>query len=123
MRSRRVVVTGIGGITALGNDWETIRARLLAGRTGVRRMSEWDRFEGVNTRLAAPVPSFSMPDHWPRKKTRTMGKVAQLSVYAAERALGQAGLIGDSRLTSGRTGVAYGSSFGSPDSVLGFYEL
>ena len=121
--TRRVVVTGIGGVTALGNDWESIRARLLAGKTGVQRMTEWDRFEGVNTRLAAPVPSFSMPDHWPRKKTRTMGKVAQLSVFAAERAIEQAGLIGDARLTSGRTGVAYGSSFGSPDSVLGFYEL
>jgi len=121
--TRRVVVTGIGGITALGNDWPTIRARLLAGKTGVQRMTEWDRFEGVNTRLAAPVPSFSTPDHWQRKKTRTMGKVAQLSVYASERALDQAGLIGDARLTSGRTGVAYGSSFGSPDSVLGFYEL
>ena len=123
MRSRRVVITGFGGITALGNDWPTIRARLLAGKTGVQRMTEWDRFEGVNTRLAAPVPSFSMPDHWQRKKTRTMGKVAQLSVFASERALDQAGLIGDARLTSGRTGVAYGSSFGSPDSVLGFYEL
>jgi 3-oxoacyl-[acyl-carrier-protein] synthase II len=121
--TRRVVVTGMGGVTALGNDWPTIRARLLAKQTGVRRMAEWDRYEGVNTRLAAPVENFVLPEHWPRKKTRTMGRVAQLSVFASERALDQAGLIGDSCLMSGRTGVAYGSSFGSPDSVLGFYEL
>ena len=121
--SRRVVVTGMGGVTALGNDWDAIRARLLSGRTGVVRMEEWERFEGVNTRLAAPVESFALPAHWPRKKTRTMGKVAQLAVYASERAIDQAGLLGDPCLTSGRAGVAYGSSFGSPDSVLGFYEL
>ena len=120
---RRVVVTGFGGVTALGNDWQSIRSRLLTGRAGICRMPGWDRFEGVNTRLAAPVESFAMPDHWPRKKTRTMGRVAQLSVFASERALDQAGLIGDPVLSGGRAGVAYGSSFGSPDSVLGFYEL
>ena len=45
--SRRVVVTGMGGVTALGNDWPAIRAHLAAGRTGVRRMAEWDRFDGI----------------------------------------------------------------------------
>ncbi len=120
---RRVVVTGMGGVTALGNDWNTIRSRLLSGKTGVKHMAEWERFEGVNTRLAAPVESFAMPDHWPRKKTRTMGKVAQLSVYASERALEQAGLLGDPALTSGRAGVDYGPSFGCLDSMLGLYDL
>ena len=120
---RRVVVTGMGGVTALGEDWPGIRANLVAGRTGIRRMAEWDRFEGVNTRLAAPVEGFVMPAHWPRKKTRTMGRVAALAVAATERALADGGLLGDPVLRSGRTGAAYGSSFGSPDSVLGFFEL
>ncbi len=120
---RRVVVTGMGGVTALGNDWPTIRANLSAGRTGIRRMAEWDRFEGVNTRLAAPVTGFALPDHWPRKKTRTMGRVAALAVHASEQALTHAGLLNDPVLRGGRTGAAYGSSFGSPDSVLGFFEL
>lgn len=121
---RRVVVTGFGGTTALGNDWPTIRANLMAGRTGIRTMSpEWDRFEGVNTRLAAPVLGFSVEDRWPRKKTRTMGTVARMAVLATEAALDDAGLAGDPVLKGGRTGAAYGSSFGSPDAVLGFYEL
>jgi 3-oxoacyl-[acyl-carrier-protein] synthase II len=121
---RRVAVTGMGGITALGQDWSSISACLRDGRTGIRAMSpEWDRFEGVNTRLAAPVADFTLPDHWPRKKVRTMGRVASMAVAASASALEDAGLLNDPVLTGGRVGAAYGSSFGSPDSVLGFYEL
>jgi 3-oxoacyl-[acyl-carrier-protein] synthase II len=114
----------MGGITALGNDWPTIGSALRDGRTAIRSMSpEWDRFEGVNTRLAAPVTDFAVPDHWPRKKCRTMGRVARMAVAASESAFRSAGLLGDPILTGGRTGAAFGSSFGSPDAVLGFYEL
>ena len=120
---RRVVITGMGGVTALGNDWATIRDNLEAGRTGIRYMNEWNRFTGVNTRLAAPIPDFSVDDRYPRKKLRTMGRVARLAVHATERALEDAGLLESPLLQGGRLGIAYGSSFGSPDSVLGFYEL
>ena len=120
---RRVVVTGMGGLTALGEDWPTIRAHFEAGQTGVRYMEEWNRFSGVNTRLAVPILNFSAENLYPRKKLRTMGRVAAMAVYACERALLHAGLKDDPVLKEGRTGIAYGSSFGSPDSVLGFYEL
>ncbi len=119
---RRVVVTGMGGLTALGNDWPTIRDRMRRGETAIRRM-DWDRFEGVNTRLAAPLPEFSVDERWPRKKTRTMGPVAKMAVFATEAALTDAGLLDDPLIRSGRTGVAYGSSFGSPAPVLSFTEL
>jgi len=120
---RRIAVTGMGGVTALGNDWPSIKGCLVAGKTGIRQMPEWDRFDGVNTRLAAPALNFDVDGRWPRKKNRTMGRVAKLAVYASEQALQDAGLLDDPILQSGRVGVAYGSSFGSPDSVLGFYEL
>ncbi|TWT13687.1 beta-ketoacyl-ACP synthase [Reyranella sp. CPCC 100927] len=120
---RRVVVTGMGGVTALGDDWPVIREALAAGRTAVRVMPEWDRFEGVNTRLAAPVPNFSGGERYPRKKTRTMGPVSLMAVQATERALATAGLLDDPVVRSGTTGIAYGSSFGSPAPVLGFAEL
>jgi 3-oxoacyl-[acyl-carrier-protein] synthase II len=120
---RRVVITGMAGVTALGDEWPTIRAAFAEGRTGIRFMEEWNRFTGVNTRLAAPVLGFSVEERYPRKKTRTMGRVSQLAVYASERALADAELLGDPVVAAGRTGVAYGSSFGSPDAVLGFYEL
>lgn len=120
---RRVVVSGMAGITALGETWPVIREAFAAGRTGIRVMEDWDRFSGVNTRLAAPVLNFSVDDRYPRKKLRTMGRVSKLAVYASEQALSDAGLLNDPVIGSGRTGVAYGSSFGSPDAVLGFFEL
>jgi len=119
---RRVVVTGIGGITALGEDWPTIRARMLRRETAVRTMNEWDRFSGINTRLAAPVLGFSA-GHFPRKKTRTMGPVSLMAAYATERALADAFLADDPVITNGRTGIAYGSSFGSVAPVVSFGEL
>jgi 3-oxoacyl-[acyl-carrier-protein] synthase II len=120
---RRVVVTGIGGVTPLGEDWPTIRAAMEAGRTGVRFMDAWSRFEGINTRLACPVPSFTGADAYPRKKTRTMGAVSRMATYATERALIASGLIDHPVLQAGRTGIAYGSSFGSPQPYVAFAEL
>jgi 3-oxoacyl-[acyl-carrier-protein] synthase II len=121
--TRRVAVTGMGGITALGEDWPTIRDRFARGETGVRRMPEWDFYTGINTRLAAPVIGFSVEDRYDRKKLRTMGPVSRMAVYATERALADAGLLGDRVIANGRTGIAYGSSFGSPKPVIGFAEL
>ena len=120
---RRVVVTGMGGITALGNNWAEIRKRMERRETAVRHMPEWDRFVGISTRLAAPVIGFSVDDLYPRKKIRTMGPVAKMAVRATEMALEDAGLQGDPIIISGRTGIAYGSSFGSPAPVMSFAEL
>lgn len=73
---KRVVITGVGGITALGHDWPTIAASLKAQKNCVVTMSDWDRYDGLNTRLAAPVTDFEVPSHYSRKKIRSMGKVS-----------------------------------------------
>jgi 3-oxoacyl-[acyl-carrier-protein] synthase II len=113
----------MGGVTALGNDWPTIRSHLDAGRTATRRMSDWDRYEGLSTRLAAPIADRIKADRYPRKKTRTMGPVALMAVRATELALADARLLDDPVLKTGMAGVAYGSSFGSPAAVIGFADL
>jgi 3-oxoacyl-[acyl-carrier-protein] synthase II len=113
---KRVVITGMGGITALGHDWPAIAARLHEHRNAVRRMPEWDYFEALNSRLGCPVDDFR-PPAWPRQKTRAMGRVAQLAVAASERALHDAGLLNDPIIRSGDMGVAYGSSGGSVEPV------
>ena len=113
---KRVVITGMGGITAFGHDWTQIESRLRERRNAVRRMPEWDYFDALNTRLGCPVDDFIAPD-WPRRLTRSMGRVAQLAVAASEKALRDAGLRDDASICDGRMGVAYGSSGGSLEPV------
>lgn len=120
---KRVVVTGIGGISALGQDWQQIKASLLAKHNCVIRMDEWDRYPGLNTRLAAPVTEFVTPKHYSRKKIRSMGRVSLMATRASELALEDAGLLDDPILNSGQVGVAYGSSTGSTDPIIGFGEM
>lgn len=117
---KRVVVTGMAGVTAFGQDWPSVRARLQAGRNAVVNMPEWAIYDGLNTRLAAPIPDFTLPAHYPRKKTRAMGRVSALATVATELALAQAGLLDNPVLTDGRTGIAYGSSTGSTDPIRAF---
>ncbi len=121
--SRRVVVTGMAGLTALGEVWSDIRAAMEQGRTGTRTMPEWDKFDGLSTRLAAPIEGFSVEGRYPRKKLRSMGPVARMAVYATEKALESAGLLEDPVVQSGRMGIAYGSSFGSTNPVLDFAAM
>jgi 3-oxoacyl-[acyl-carrier-protein] synthase II len=120
---RRVVVTGIGGITALGSSWREIEARFRARRNAVRRMPEWDHLTDLGTRLAAPIDHFTPPPHWTRKQLRSMGRVSQLAVRAAELALEDAGLRDDASIRDGRMGVACGSSVGSTPDIRDFVEM
>lgn len=120
---KRVVVTGMAAITALGSDWRDFSERLRRHESGVRCMPGWDRYANLHTRLAAPVPAFEVPAHYSRKKTRSMGRVALLATRACELALADARLLGDPLLTSGAVGVAYGSSTGSPDATLDFSNM
>jgi 3-oxoacyl-[acyl-carrier-protein] synthase II len=117
---KRVVVTGMAGVTAFGNDWQSVGPRLKGEHNAVREMPEWAVYEGLNTRLAAPILDFVLPARYPRKKTRAMGRVSQLATVATELALTQAGLIDHPVLTGGRTGIAYGSSTGSTEPISAF---
>jgi 3-oxoacyl-[acyl-carrier-protein] synthase II len=120
---KRVVITGVGAISPLGNDWPTVRARLREERNAVQHMTEWDKYEGLNTRLGAPAAEFTLPPHYNRKTTRSMGRVALLATRASELALQDAGLLGDPLVSSGRMGIAYGSSAGTPSATADFAQL
>ena len=120
---RRVVVTGMGGVSALGNDWASIEAAFRASTSAVRYMPEWQRYIDMGTRLAAPCDSFAPPETWTRKQLRGMGRVSQLAVRAGELALAHAGLIGNPLLGDGQMGVACGSCIGStPERAQFFYN-
>jgi 3-oxoacyl-[acyl-carrier-protein] synthase II len=119
---KRVVVTGMGAITPLGNDWETVALKLKSQTTGIQSMDDWGKYKGLNTRLGAPV-NFSRPEHYSRKQVRGMGRVAMLGTYATEMALIDAGLLSDPCLVSGQVGIAYGSSSGSFDGLIDFTKM
>jgi 3-oxoacyl-[acyl-carrier-protein] synthase II len=121
--NRRVVVTGMGGITALGERWEDIAEALRAGRNAVRHMPEWDRYPMMNTRLGAPIEGIDLGGRYPRKMTRSMGRVSMLAVRATELALQDAGLQDDPSIKDGRMGIAYGSSSGSVEPVQVFGNM
>ena len=118
----RVVVTGLSGITSLGQDWESVKKRLLARESGVRRMTDWETIDGLSSFLGAPVTDFEIPSHYSRKHLRTMGRVALLSIRSAELALQDSGLLDSPLLTDGTTGVAYGSTNGEADSTIEFMK-
>ncbi|WP_066737321.1 beta-ketoacyl-ACP synthase [Cupriavidus sp. D384] len=120
---KRVVVTGMGAVSALGNDWETVRRNLARGRNAVVRMDAWAGIRGLNTQLGAPVPPFTLPPHYTRKVMRTMGRVSQMAVLASEAALADAGLTGHPLVTGGQMGVAYGSSTGTPSAAQDFARM
>ncbi|AAO08603.1 beta-ketoacyl-ACP synthase [Vibrio vulnificus] len=118
--NRRVVVTGMSGVTAFGNDWQSVEPKLRALENATQFMENYQQYEGLNTKLAAPVVDFELPSHYKRKQVRGMGRVSKLATVATENALRQAGLIGEDVLTNGQTGIAYGSSTGSTDAIGAF---
>jgi len=120
---KRVVVTGFGALSPLGHDWATVHERLRARRNAVVRMHEWDVYEGLNTRLGAPAAPFELPPQYNRKTTRSMGRVALMATRASELALQDAGLIDHPLVRSGRMGIAYGSSAGTPAAIGDFGRM
>jgi 3-oxoacyl-[acyl-carrier-protein] synthase II len=121
--SRRVAVTGMAGISPIGNDWNCVRARLGVYRNAVTRMPEWADYDGLNTQLGAPAADFALSERYTTKATRSMGRVALMATRASELALLDAGLLDDPLMRSGKLGIAYGSSAGTPKAICDFGKM
>ena len=77
---RRVVATGIAGISPLGDSWPAVEARLRSLQNAVVMMEDWQQYDGLNTALAVPVQYFSPPEHFTHKQMRSMSRVSLLAV-------------------------------------------
>ncbi|MBS4759383.1 MAG: beta-ketoacyl-ACP synthase [Clostridium sp.] len=120
---KRVVVTGMALASPLGSKVDTAFSNLKKYKNCIEYWKELDEFENMNTRLAAPVKDFIVPEHFNRKVLRTMGKVAVYSTAITEEALKDAGLLNEDCISNGETGVSYGSSSGSLESIIDFYTM
>ncbi len=121
--NHRVVVTGMAGISPLGNDWTSIRQHLGSYKNAVVRMDNWADYEGLNTQLGVPAAPFELNERYHRKAIRSMGRVALMATRASELALEQAGLLEHPLLTSGKMGVSFGSSAGTPSAIGDFGRM
>lgn len=123
---RRVVVTGGGMLSALGDSREEALSRLKSLKNCIKYVQDWDKFAKMTTRLACPYEK-ELPVY-PRKIVRGMGRTALLSFVATEKALADARLKKENgevldELHNGRTGIAYGSCMGSMDSIVDMYAM
>lgn len=120
---KRVVITGMALTSPLGSGVQSAFDRLQIFENCIKYDKSLEEYARLNTRLCAPVQGFVMPEHFNRKVLRTMGQVSVMSVATAEKALEDAGLLGDEIITNGQTGVSYGSSSGSLEPLLDFHSL
>ncbi|EJW14489.1 beta-ketoacyl-ACP synthase II [Paenibacillus alvei] len=113
----RVVVTGMGVVTALGSEIETFWNNLLEGKSGVSRIEAFDVTD-YPTQIAASVKDFNPEDFMDKKETRRMDRFVQFAVAASKNALEDAKLDVREQTNPDRVGVIVGSGIGG----LGTWE-
>lgn len=113
--NRRVVVTGIGVITSLGKDVETFWSNLLAGKSGISRVTRFDVTE-YPTKVGAEVADFDAGQYMDPKEARRNDRYTQFAVGASKLALADAGLSMD-QWDPARVGVLIGSGIGGMETI------
>src|SRR5579871_5617677 len=88
---RRVAVTGMGFITPIGNDQETVWSNLVEGVSGVGPITRFDT-GAYTTRIAAEVKDFDAEAYMDRKTARNIGRYCQFALAASKQALAASGL-------------------------------
>ena len=110
MELKRVVVTGIGAITPLGNTAEETWENLLAGKSGAATINSFDTSK-FKTHFACEIKDFKVTDYLDRKEARNMDRYVQLALVAAIQAVKDSG-IDLEVVNKNRIGVIYGVGIG-----------
>ncbi len=119
---RRVVVTGRGLVSSLGNTPAEALARLHKLENCVEISEDLKTYRNLQTCLWAPC-HFEKPASWNRKVTRTMSPVSMMALKATQDALEDAHFTNDPVIKSGRLGIAYGSCSGGVDACADFLTV
>jgi len=117
MQMRRVVVTGLGALTPIGNTVSEYWNALVQGTSGAAPITRFDASK-FRTRFAAELKGFDPEQHFDRKEVRKMDPFAQYAMVACEEALRDSGLL-DTSFDTNRAGVVWGSGIGG---IFTFFE-
>ena len=120
----RVVITGLGAVTPLGNDVPTLWDGLLNGRSGIGRMTQFDPSD-LEVQIAAEVKDFNAREMVGRRKARRNDRFALFALVAAREAVEDAGLRLDERADDAREriGVLIGTGIGGVLTLLAEYDV
>ena len=110
MKSRRVVVTGIGALTPIGNNLKDYWKALQEGVSGAAPITHFNA-ENFKTQFACEVKGFEVTDFIHRKEARKLDKFSQYAMVVADEAFNDSGLNID-KIDSDRAGVVWGSGIG-----------
>jgi 3-oxoacyl-[acyl-carrier-protein] synthase II len=116
MKPRRVVITGLGAITPLGSSIKKYWDGLLAGRSGIRRITQFDASD-LSCQIAGEIPDFNPDDFMERKEARRASRCAQIGLASAFEAIKHA-CLGDKMPDPERAGVVFGTAMGGIDRAL-----
>ena len=109
MAQRRVVITGIGAVTPVGLDVPSTWEAIVAGRSGVGKITHFDASE-FPVRIAAEIDGFEPESVFGRRKAKHLDRVGQIALVAAGEALAQSGM--DTTVDSHRIGTVWGTGIG-----------
>ncbi len=112
---RRVAVTGMGFITPIGNDVETVWSNLVEGVSGIGPITHFDT-NGFDTKIAGEVKGFNPEDYMDRKTARHIGRYCQFALGASKQALAQSGLV-PSEMDPDDVGVIVSSGIGGMEEI------
>ena len=113
MKAPRVVITGLGAITPLGISLDGIWNSLLEGRSGVRKITQFDA-SGLPCQIAGEIPDFNPTDYLDKKEARRFARSAQIALAAAMIAVEDAGLPATMPEPE-RSAVYFGTGIGGLD--------
>ena len=110
MALRRVVVTGLGALTPIGNDVESYWNGLVSGKSGADHITYFDTSK-FKTQFACELKGYDSLNHFDRKESRKLDKFAQYAIVCSDEAIKNANLNLDS-IDKNRVGVIWGSGIG-----------
>src|SRR5215472_11572002 len=114
--ARRVVVTGVGLICGVGNNAEEVWQALLAGKSGIERITSFD-VSAFACQIGAEVKNFDPLQFIEKKEARKMARFIHLAIAASDEALRMANFKIDNEDLAERTGVNIGSGIGGFDVI------